>query len=99
MTDDKGAGEGPYKHSDYHRTTRAHAVSCLACAYAAGRKAAEKDFHYDELSLKYLVDRHESLVDAFKELLSIAEMMCDDIDYGSDGTAAFVDWKKARGIE
>lgn len=39
MTDDKAAGEGPYKHSDYHRTTRAHAVSCSACAYAAGRKA------------------------------------------------------------
>ncbi len=41
----------------------------------------------------------KSMEKEFKELLSIAEMMCDDIDYGSDGTAAFVDWKKARGIE
>lgn len=34
--------KGPYKHSDYHRMTKAHSVSCLACAYAEGRKAAEK---------------------------------------------------------
>lgn len=45
MTDDKAAGEGPYKHSDYHRTTRAHAVSCSACAYAAGRKA-EREYNW-----------------------------------------------------
>lgn len=66
-------------------------------SYAAGRKAAEKDFHYDELSLKYLVDRHESLVDAFKELLALAQELCDDL--GDDVAEKFRDWKKARGIE
>lgn len=67
-------------------------------AYAEGRKSAKKDLHYDELSLKYLVDRHESLVDDFKELLEVAE----DLYVGCEhhlARCSFVDWKKARGIE
>lgn len=39
MTDGKGAGEGPYKH--YRLCDEAPCVkgSCMACVYAAGRKA------------------------------------------------------------
>ncbi len=35
MTDDKGASEGPYIHEHEHSCE----YECLACAYAAGRKA------------------------------------------------------------
>ena len=35
MTDDKGAGEGPYIHEHEHSCE----YGCLACAYAEGRKA------------------------------------------------------------
>ena len=38
MTDDKGAGEGQYKHSTYGHAT-GDLTKCLACAHAAGRKA------------------------------------------------------------
>lgn len=38
MTDDKGAGEGLYKHSVYGHAT-GDLTKCLACAHAAGRKA------------------------------------------------------------
>jgi hypothetical protein len=34
--------EGPYKHSGYHRMTKAHVISCLACAYNSGRQAERK---------------------------------------------------------
>jgi hypothetical protein len=33
--------KGPYKHSDYHRMTKAHSVSCLACAYEKGRSSRD----------------------------------------------------------
>ena len=50
MTDDKGAGEGPY----FHRCgTPGEKSNCTACAYEEGRKAAEKNFkeskRFDEL--------------------------------------------------
>ncbi len=41
MTDDKGAGEGPYGHKKYPIAGggKKHSQSCQACAYAEGRKA------------------------------------------------------------
>jgi hypothetical protein len=38
MTDDKGAGEGLYRHSTYGHAT-GDLTKCLACAYDKGRKA------------------------------------------------------------
>ncbi len=38
MTDDNGASEGPYIHEHEHSCE----YECLACAYAAGRKAERK---------------------------------------------------------
>ena len=68
----------------FHRCgTPGEKSNCTACAYEEGRK---------------LVDRHESLVDDFKELLEIAE----DLYVGCEhhlARCSFVDWKKARGIE
>lgn len=40
MTDDKVAGEGPYKHG----CTLTGKYLCPACIYADGRKAGEKEF-------------------------------------------------------
>ena len=68
-------------------------------SYAEGRKAAEKDLHYEELSLKYLVDRHKSLVDDFKELLEWANRLSEVTPYGDQTTGEFEAWKNERGIE
>lgn len=38
MTDDKGAGEGPYRHSIYGHAMK-EISKCSACIYNAGRKA------------------------------------------------------------
>ena len=58
-----------------------------------GKRVPPEDVYLSETEIKL-----QKVEKEFKELLSIAEMMCTDIDYGSDGTAAFVDWKKARVI-
>lgn len=70
------------------------ALLCGTGFVMEGKRVPPEDVYLSETEIKL-----QKVEKKFKELLSIAEMMCADIDYGSDGTAAFVDWKKARGIE
>jgi hypothetical protein len=95
MTDDKGAGEGPYRGGQYigfpdgtsgldecwNLDDRTAALANMA--HAEGRKSMEKDF---------------------EELLELAEHVVDRIgDSGPFGQMhaleKFRAWKKARGIE
>lgn len=88
--------EGPY----FHRCgTPGEKSNCKACAYEEGRKSMEKDLHDVELSLKHLVDRHESLVDDFKELLELANQAGNFNQDMMQWKIKFEDWKKSRGIE
>lgn len=80
-------------------------ASALNSAHAEGQKSMEKKLHDVELSLKHLVDRHESLVDDFKELLELANRFRHSSRYSGglkwiiDFEREFDAWKKARGIE
>ena len=87
--------EGPYKHS---RLSGWCVGGCMACIYAEGRKSAKKDLHYEELSLKYLVDRHKSLVDDFKELFEMANILAKNRLCHGEIHDEFDAWKKARGL-
>lgn len=89
--------EGPYRHS---RLSGRCVGGCMACIYAEGRKSAKKDLHYDELSLKYLLDRHESLVDDFKELLEFANSMSKWARYLSEKELVykFNSWLRNRNL-
>lgn len=83
MTDDKGAGEGPYYH--ILASNKEWCVfACPKCAYDKGRKSVEKDF-------KELLE----LANRFRHSSRYSGGLKWVIDFEQEFDA----WKKARGIE
>jgi hypothetical protein len=57
-----------------------------------GKRVPPEDVYLSETEIKL-----QKVEKEFKELLSIAQELCDDL--GDDIAEKFRDWKKARGIE
>ncbi len=84
MTDDKGAGEGPYGHKKYPIAGggKKHSQSCQACAYAEGRKAErERCAKIAEDS----IPTHSHCEDGYKYECYTGHIIADKIRGGQDG--------------
>ena len=107
MTDDKGAGEGPYFLSDSPEKFCGMKWKILSGPTAINPdyldELVEWDLEHlrDELNAAYAEGR-KSMEKEFKELLDLANGMFDRIIEGRSCAKAVKDfdaWKKARGIE
>lgn len=102
----KTESEGPYEHdmrgggcSNYcqacnHTIGMAIAKDALLCGTGfvmEGKRVPPEDVYLSETEIKL-----QKVEKEFKELLSIAQELCDDL--GDDIAEKFRDWKKARVI-
>jgi len=105
MTDDKGAGEGPY----FHRCgTPGEKSNCTACAYEEGRKSMEKE-------LEELLEFVNRIMGFFRRHTYCPRCKSDidhtfecEVENAADSVLInfsrkciddFYVWKNARGIE
>ena len=84
MTDDKGAGEGPYGHKKYPIAGggKKHSQSCQACAYAEGRKAERERC---AKIAEDLIPTHSHCEDGHKYECYTGHTIADKIRGGQDG--------------
>lgn len=99
MTDDKGAGEGPYRKITHY--TKFETRDSRIDAYGDGVKELDVS-DGDGWGILRLVNSayaegRKSKEKDLQELLGLSQELCDDL--GDDVADKFRAWKKARGIE